>query len=104
MSYYRKSTEVVACAWNADLVCVPCVRKRLSATLRAELRARHTTSQGLDDLDLEELSALYAQVVLGHDGPLGDLDTAVFPQPVFANDYGDEDSCGDCLTRIEDTL
>lgn len=104
MSYYQKSTEVVAYAWNADLVCVPCVRKRLSAVLRTSNRVSQRTIGTLDDLDLEELSALYARVELGHDGPLGDLDTAVFPQPVFANDYGDEDSCGDCLTRIEDTL
>lgn len=105
MRYLRKSTDVVAYAWNADTVCVPCTQAGLIYLLGVSGRISGGTRAKLFDLSLEELSEAYARIVLGRSGPLSELDTNEFPQPMFADQDGvDQDSCGRCLMKIKDTL
>lgn len=101
MKYFQRSTDIVAFAWNAAVVCPGCVREALTNELEASALVSGRTAYGLSALDLGELSELYARVILGQMGPLGDLDTADFPQPIFADQQAD-DSCDRCLIRIED--
>lgn len=90
-------------AWNAAIVCRDCTRARLTAVLKSSPALSDEVKNGLSDLDLEELSTLYAPVILDFGGHIGDLDTAVFPQPSWDSETL-ADSCDSCLTRIEETL
>lgn len=107
MYHFMSGTRVVAYAWNADIVCVPCVTERLAATLRDEVgEAGGLTAERLDELGADELRELYCELILEKPvSAIDELDTGEMPQPVFASDEGGlEDSCGSCLERISDTL
>lgn len=104
MRFYQKSTDVVAYAWTAETVCVHCAKAGLIYRVGVSGRASEETMARLFDLSMDELSETYARVVLGRTGPLSELDTSEFPQPIFANAEGVmDDSCGNCGMRIEDT-
>lgn len=88
-------------AWNAEIICGACVRDRLIAALVDETATPRTALIGLPT---EELCARYAFVEFGVTREkMGQLDTAEFPQPSWDSETL-ADSCGSCLTRIEDTL
>lgn len=62
-------------AWNAEIVCEDCVRARLIAVLKSSSWFGKSAKSEIPFLGIEELSTKYAKIILGHDGPLGDLDT-----------------------------
>ena len=99
MGYYlQPTTDVVAYAWNAAMVCVPCTRVGLLSYAKV---------QGVKipkDADTAEVREIVGAVLGYLPDQLGLLDTNEFPQPVTAGEEGiDEDSCDNCLIRIKDT-
>lgn len=93
-------TQPYGYAWNAAIVCGDCVRERLITALTDSNPFMTTEAP---TLSTEELSERYARYVLDHEGPIGDLDTAVFPQPSWDGETL-SDSCDSCHQKIEDTL
>lgn len=98
--YLQPSTDVVSYAWNAAIVCVPCVDEAMNS-----LSGHMGLFENPEDVPVEEKLAAYALAEYGASpDQMGDLDTNDFPQPVTAGDEGaDDDSCDRCLKRIKDT-
>lgn len=98
--YLQPTTDVVAYAWNAAIVCRDCTRKGLLSFDEVTVRDRENAPQ-----DVELVREFVGSLVF-HLPPerLGDLDTNEFPYPVTAGEDGaDEESCNNCLQRIKDT-
>lgn len=96
--YHQPTTDIVAYAWNAAMVCVPCTRIGLLS---------FTEVQGVKidkDAPTDEVREIVGSVLGYLPDQLGLLDTSEFPQPVTAGEEGiNDDSCDRCSLRIRDT-
>jgi hypothetical protein len=89
--YGVKSWSIVGFTFEADTVCRECMLKHAKLMLGE-----------IGDIDLTEAMTRWAAMVGVDPSKEGSYDSGVFPKVIFASDSDDE-SCGNCHRKIDDT-
>lgn len=87
------ATDIVAYAYQADLWCLPCIR-------RVAANVNEANGRAADYVPLDTLLERWAEIE-GWDIANEDIDTEDYPWPVFGDQLHREgDTCGNCHDEL----